>query len=593
MQIGQKGLSQAGTTGGAQPPVDAKTQAMIDKLLNSFSQKAGPNLPASGKAGAVMPPLAGMANAKAPAKMPMSRMPDQAMPMAEKVPLPSAMPMPPMGAMPEAKGMQMMPMAEKAPLPSAMPVPMSMPSPEKAMPMMQSGDAGGAPVARFYLVDAKTDTRIMEIKPGATIPLSMVKSGEYSIQADPMMDGAKSAVIRVNDYQRTEYVYPFTSFGNVKEDYWGKEAEDGDQDVSVTFRDGSGKALGTGKISFSFTEDEMPEKGDSDKAMPGKSEDHDHEDHQAHGHAMHQMAKAKTRSEDEHMHHMATPEPRSRKRVHRHPGMHKAHKAHKAGHSQHMHGTGGLKEIYTRIEAATGFSMKAELKALIEEVYGSNKFSTDVERSAALTIGMQRISAYLYKGPMTSLIKSDDPAMHALGLEAMNASFHRKHTGHHAHGSDKGSFELMHILNPRKDHPGVKKYFKGNRLSAADGAMLRSELKAGKTLGDIFGKGGGMSADGILGQSLHPRGLVNLSRWSGFPISRHRARGSHKVSYQYQGFNSDNAKGAYLGMGKKGHGGSDRSHGTGRAKFRQAFDVDHFEAKLAYRPGMKGKAMMP
>jgi len=188
---------------------------------------------------------------------------------------------------------------------------------------------------------------------------------------------------------------------------------------------------------------------------------------------------------------------------------------------------------------------------------------------------------------------SDDPNMNALGLRAMNSSYHkpRMHGGRgHSGMHDKGSFELMHVLNPRKDNPNVSKYFDGNQITKQELVELKDELNSGKTIGDIFGKGGGMSADGLLGQSLHPKGLVNLSKWAGSPLTLNQAQGSQKVSVQYEGFDSDNGGGIFLGMGKRGHGGSDRANGNGRAKFKQTFDAEKAFARLDFEPGKASAA---
>lgn len=252
-------------------------------------------------------------------------------------------------------------------------------------------------------------------------------------------------------------------------------------------------------------------------------------------------------------------------------------------------GSTNFKTLYDEIEQATGFSMRKELNALITEVYLSGNFGSQTDKSAALSVGMQKISKYLYDVTMTELIASDDDALHELGLHAMTVSFHKPHMhGGRGHSGtqDRGSHELMHVLNPRKDSANVREYFfDDNKLGTAEGAELREIFKTGITLADMFGKNGGNSADGWLGQSMHPSGLRDLAEWSGVDLPRYADAWSHRVSVQFVNFDSNNTDGIFLGMGKKGNGGSDKSHGTGRDKFEQTFDFDTVADKLNFTAG--------
>lgn len=234
--------------------------------------------------------------------------------------------------------------------------------------------------------------------------------------------------------------------------------------------------------------------------------------------------------------------------------------------------------------------MKKELNALITEIYLSGKYGNNqIEKSAALTVGMQKISKYLYDVTMTDMIASDDPAMHELALHALTVSFHKPnmHGGRgHSGQQDMGSYALMHVLNPRKESDNVREYFfDDNKLSKAEGAELREMFKNGMTFADMFGENGGHSADGWLGESLHPKSLRDLAEWSGVDLPRWAEVDSHRVSLQFVGFDSDNSGGVFLGIGKKGHGGSDKSHGEGRAKFEKTMEYGPVADKLDFNPG--------
>ena len=267
------------------------------------------------------------------------------------------------------------------------------------------------------------------------------------------------------------------------------------------------------------------------------------------------------------------------------------------GHSHHSkysnatdhHGSTNFKKLYEEIEQASGFSMKKELNALITEVYLSGKYGSSIDKSAALTVGMQKISKYLYDVTMTDMIASDDPAVHELALHALTVSFHKPnmHGGRgHSGQQDMGSYALMHVLNPRKETDNIREYFMDdNELSKAEGAELRGMFKNGMTFADMFGKNGGHSADGSLGESLHPKSLRDLSEWAGVDLPRWAEVGSNKVSLQFVNFDSDNSDGIFLGIGKKGHGGSDKSHGPGRNKFEQTMEYEPVARKLDFTPG--------
>lgn len=258
-------------------------------------------------------------------------------------------------------------------------------------------------------------------------------------------------------------------------------------------------------------------------------------------------------------------------------------------HATDGHGSTNFKTLYEEIEAASGFSLKKELYALLDEVYRTDTFDGAVEKSAALTIGMQQISKYLYDVVLTEMIGSDDAHVHELGLHAVTVSFHipNMHGGRgHSGIQDAGSHELMHVLNPRKGTDKVREYlYDDYKLTADEGAELRDMFQNGTKFSDIFGKNGGMSADGYLGQAVHPKGLANLVEWIGFDMPKWGGGWSNAVTYNFVDFDSNNSEGAYLGFGKKGHGGSDHSHGPGRAKFEQTFEVADFDARLNFVAG--------
>lgn len=258
-------------------------------------------------------------------------------------------------------------------------------------------------------------------------------------------------------------------------------------------------------------------------------------------------------------------------------------------HATDGHGSTNFKTLYEEIEAASGFSLKKELYALLDEVYRTDTFDGAVEKSAALTIGMQQISKFLYDVVLTEMIGSDDAHVHELALHAVTVSFHvpHMHGGRgHSGEQDAGSHELMHVLNPRKGTDNVRDYlYDDYQLTADEGAELRDMFQNGTKFSDIFGKNGGMSADGMLGQAVHPKGLANLVEWIGFDMPKWGGGWSNAVTYNFVDFDSNNSDGAYLGFGKKGNGGSDLSHGPGRAKFEQTFEVADFDARLNFVAG--------
>ncbi|WP_299918032.1 hypothetical protein [uncultured Roseobacter sp.] len=269
-------------------------------------------------------------------------------------------------------------------------------------------------------------------------------------------------------------------------------------------------------------------------------------------------------------------------------------KNHNHSDSTDAHGSTNFKTLFDEIEEATGFSMKKELNALITEVFVSDKFDSDnkvdaqTTKSAAFIVGMQEISKYLYEKPMTELIGSDDAQKHTLGLHAMTVSFHKANMEHgrgHSGKQDPGSFELMHVLNPRKDTENVRDHFWDDyELTAEEGAKLREEIQSGKTVADIFGKMGGMSADGLLGQGFHTKGIMNLAEWAGVELGRYDAVNTKKMSVNFLNFDSNNVDGIFLGMGKRGNGRYTED-GEGRNKFEETLEYSDFAKRLDFVPG--------
>lgn len=262
--------------------------------------------------------------------------------------------------------------------------------------------------------------------------------------------------------------------------------------------------------------------------------------------------------------------------------------------STDAHGGTNFKMLFDEIEEATGFSMKKELNALITEVFVSDKFDSNnkqeaqTAKSAAFMVGMQEISKFLYEKPMTELIGSEDPHKHALGLHAMTMSFHKANMEHgrgHSGKQDPGSFELMHLLNPRKDTENVRDYFWDDyMLTTEEGVDLRDQIQSGKSIAEIFGKMGGMSADGLLGQGFHTKGIMNLAEWVGVELGRYDAVNTKKMSVNFINFDSNNVDGIFLGMGKRGNG-RDTEDGEGRDKFEKTFEYAETAKNLDYVPG--------
>ncbi|MBX2849089.1 MAG: hypothetical protein KTR16_12260 [Acidiferrobacterales bacterium] len=246
-------------------------------------------------------------------------------------------------------------------------------------------------------------------------------------------------------------------------------------------------------------------------------------------------------------------------------------------------GSADFKQLYTEMESRSGYSLRNSINRLLTEVSSQN-FKNDLQKSAAWALGIQRISKDIMDRPLSKLIASDNRLDNELGLKMLNASFASSKSNNGLKNlsvKDPAGFELMHLVNPRKNHPNVKSFYgEDNSISREKGRQLKQLLKNGESLTDIFGKAGGMSSSGLLGKSMSKEGIAQISAWAGSSNEQLALKISREnVSVELDDFDGNNEP--YFAQGKRGHGGSDTNI-PGRAKFQRTWEIKHLVPNLNF-----------